>query len=52
MAKGILIVKDDWAACQKLKHYLEQEGFRVALARDGQAATTAAQLEKPNLSAD
>ncbi|NNN06261.1 MAG: response regulator transcription factor [Elusimicrobia bacterium] len=45
----ILVVEDDKDIVRLLKYNLEKEGYRVALAADGEAGLTAARKEKPDL---
>jgi len=49
MAKTILVVDDESKIVQTLRGYLEQAGFRVVAASDGQAALTTFRHEKPDL---
>ncbi|HUS85311.1 MAG TPA: response regulator transcription factor [Anaerolineales bacterium] len=49
MAKKILVVDDEERLVSLVKAYLEQEGFRVATARDGKEAVIVARTEKPDL---
>jgi two-component system, OmpR family, alkaline phosphatase synthesis response regulator PhoP len=49
MSKTILVVDDKKELRVMVKSYLEQEGFRVATASDGQEALYAARHEKPDL---
>jgi DNA-binding response OmpR family regulator len=49
MSKTILIVDDEKRILSLLKAYLEQQGFRVVTAVDGQEAIYAARHEKPDL---
>jgi DNA-binding response OmpR family regulator len=49
MTKSILVVDDKKELRVMVKSYLEEEGFRVALAGDGQEALYVARHEKPDL---
>ena len=49
MAKTILVVDDERKIVTVLKGYLEQAGFRVVTAGDGQMALTTFRHEKPDL---
>jgi DNA-binding response OmpR family regulator len=49
MAKTILVVDDDPRLRQLVQDYLQQEGFRVVAAGDGQEALHVARHEKPDL---
>ena len=49
MSKTILVVDDKKELRVMVKTYLEQEGFRVATANDGQEALYVARREKPDL---
>jgi len=49
MAKKILVVDDKLELRTLLKSYLNQEGFDVVTANDGQEALYVARYEKPNL---
>jgi DNA-binding response OmpR family regulator len=49
MAKTILVVDDKKELRVMVKTYLEEEGFRVATANDGQDALYVARHEKPDL---
>ena len=49
MGKTILVVDDKKELRVMVKSYLEQEGFRVATAKDGQEALFVARHEKPDL---
>jgi two-component system alkaline phosphatase synthesis response regulator PhoP len=49
MAKTILVVDDEPKIVTVLKGYLEQAGFRVVTAADGQMALTTFRHEKPDL---
>lgn len=49
MAKTILVVDDEPKIVKVLKGYLEQAGFRVVTAADGQMALTTFRHEKPDL---
>ena len=49
MSKTILVVDDKKELRVMVKTYLEQEGFRVATANDGQEALYVARHEKPDL---
>lgn len=49
MAKTILVVDDERKIVAVLKGYLEQAGFRVVTAGDGQMALTTFRHEKPDL---
>jgi two-component system, OmpR family, alkaline phosphatase synthesis response regulator PhoP len=49
MAKTILVVDDEWKITTVLKGYLEQAGFRVLTAGDGQMALTTFRHAKPDL---
>ena len=49
MAKTILVVDDEPKIVKVLKGYLEQAGFRVVTAGDGQMALTTFRHEKPDL---
>ena len=49
MAKTILVVDDERKIVTVLKGYLEQAGFRVVTAGDGQAALTTFRHAKPDL---
>ncbi len=49
MTKTILVVDDKKELRVMVKSYLEEEGFRVALAGDGQEALYVARHEKPDL---
>ena len=49
MSKTILVVDDKKELRVMVKTYLEQEGFRVATANDGQDALYVARHEKPDL---
>lgn len=49
MGKTILVVDDKKELRVMVKSYLEQEGFRVAMAKDGQEALFVARHEKPDL---
>lgn len=49
MAKRILVVDDDRRLCDLVKAYLEQEGFQVVTAGDGQEALHVARQELPDL---
>jgi DNA-binding response OmpR family regulator len=49
MPKTILVVDDERKIVTVLKGYLEQAGFRVVTAGDGQAALTTFRHEKPDL---
>ncbi len=49
MAKKILVVDDEERLVSLVKAYLEQEGYRVATAKDGKEALIAARTEKPDL---
>ena len=45
----ILVVDDELNICELLKLYLENEGYTVFTANDGQAAVTAFQQKAPDL---
>lgn len=45
----ILVVDDELNICELLKLYLENEGYTVFIANDGQAAVTAFQQKAPDL---
>ena len=47
--KTILVVDDEPQITQLARAYLEQSGFNVVTARDGQAALTVFRSEKPDL---
>lgn len=49
MVKKILVVDDEERLVSLVKAYLEQEGYRVATARDGREALIVARAEKPDL---
>lgn len=49
MAKRILVVDDDRRLCDLVKAYLEQEGFQVVAAANGQEALHVARQELPDL---
>ena len=49
MAKTILVVDDKKELRVMVKTYLEEEGFRVATANDGQEALYVTRHEKPDL---
>ena len=49
MAKTILVVDDKASVRRLLTEYLEEQGFRVVTAADGQRALYAARREKPDL---
>jgi DNA-binding response OmpR family regulator len=49
MSKDILIVDDDKNICEVIKLYLQKEGFKVALAYDGQAGIEAFERSTPAL---
>lgn len=49
MAKTILVVDDEQRLVSVVKAYLEQEGFRVVTASNGQEAIHIARQEKPDL---
>ncbi|MCB0100464.1 MAG: response regulator transcription factor [Anaerolineales bacterium] len=49
MPQTVLIVDDEKRMVSLLKSYLEQEGYRVAAAHNGQEALEAARREKPDL---
>ncbi len=49
MAQRILVVEDEPAQAEMITYNLEKEGFRVALATDGQAALEMARMESPDL---
>jgi DNA-binding response OmpR family regulator len=48
MSKKILVVDDEPQIVKVLKAYLEQSGFQVVIAADGNAALTTFQREKPD----
>ena len=47
--KHILVVDDEPSVVEVVGLYLEREGYRVTVARDGQAALDATSLEQPDL---
>jgi DNA-binding response OmpR family regulator len=49
MTKSILVVDDEKRILSLLKAYLEQQGFQVATATNGQEAIYTARHEKPDL---
>jgi len=49
MAQTILVVDDEKRLREMVKAYLEEEGFRVVTAGDGQEALYVARYEKPDL---
>jgi len=49
MAKTILVVDDEKRILSLLESYLEQQGFRVATAQNGEEAIFVARHEKPDL---
>ena len=49
MANKILVVDDDLNICELLKLYLENEGYTVFTANDGQEAVNTFQAKSPNL---
>ncbi|MDX1437893.1 MAG: response regulator, partial [Anaerolineales bacterium] len=49
MTKTILVVDDEVRIVNLVQAYLEQEGFRVVTAADGQQALFVARYEKPDL---
>lgn len=49
MARTILVVDDEKRLRELVRAYLEQEGFRVVTAGDGQEALYVARYEKPDL---
>ncbi len=49
MSKKILVVDDEKKIVNVVRGYLEQAGYNVAIAYDGQQALTAFRREKPNL---
>lgn len=49
MARTLLIVEDEDRLRDLLRGYLEREGFRVVLARDGVQALSLARSERPDL---
>lgn len=49
MSTKILVVDDDKNICELLKLYLENDGYTVYVANDGQAAVNTFQLKSPEL---
>ncbi|MGE5707084.1 MAG: response regulator, partial [Bacteroidota bacterium] len=49
MADKILLVDDEEMIVESIEYALLQEGYEVAVARDGQEALQQVQLAKPNL---
>ena len=49
MANKILVVDDDLNICELLKLYLENEGYTVFTANDGQEAVNTFQAKSPDL---
>ncbi|MGX8699170.1 MAG: response regulator transcription factor [bacterium] len=49
MDKKILVIEDDANIAELLRLYLEKEGFRVTIARDGGAGVTAFENTRPDL---
>ena len=49
MSTKILVVDDDKNICELLKLYLENEGYTVYVANDGQQAVNTFQLKTPDL---
>ncbi|NRF67635.1 response regulator [Aquincola sp. S2] len=49
MGKTILIADDEPSIVVSLEYLLEQAGYQVRIARDGQEALTAAQTHRPDL---
>lgn len=49
MGTKILVVDDDLNICELLKLYLENDGYTVYVANDGQAAVNTFQLKSPEL---
>jgi len=47
--KKVLIVDDEAMVAEVLEKYLRREGFEVTVARDGEAAVSAALADKPDL---
>lgn len=49
MSNKILVVDDDLNICELLKIYLENEGYTVFVANDGQAAVDTFTAKSPDL---
>jgi len=49
MSKRILVVDDDQEICRLIKGYLEQAGYQVSVANDGEMALHAIRTERPDL---
>ena len=49
MTPHILVVEDEAALVELLRYNLEEEGFRVSAAADGEAALAAVAEDKPDL---
>ncbi len=49
MSQTILVIEDQEQNLYLMKYMLEQRGYRVVLARDGEAGIAAARVENPDL---
>ena len=49
MSKRILVVDDDKEICRLIRGYLEQSGYHVSVAYDGETALHAIRAERPDL---
>lgn len=49
MTQRVLVVDDDQTVSDVIRRYLENDGFQVSLAADGEAALAAVQRQAPHL---